>query len=497
MTASVAVPTLERLLAAQRASFAAEGLTTASTRRNRIDRLIALLLDNIDELTAALNDDFGHRPAAASSIYDIAAILPDLNHIRTNLHKWMKTRVPVGLGGVLGVKVHIEARPLGVIGVIGPWNFPVALVAQPAAAAFAAGNRVMIKMSEVTPATADVFARRAAEYFTPAELAVVTGDAAVGSAFAAQPFDHLFFTGSPRVGALVAQSAAVNLVPVTLELGGKNPLVVSPKADLATVARQVLAARLVNGGQVCLCPDYAWVPADDVGTFAAAIGEAYAATAQSGPTEYVEPMSIINDNNFDRIVGLIEDAKRHGANVIHLSRNDRSAYEAATRTIRPTLVFGVNDDMAIAHEEIFGPVLAIHSYRRIEEVLDYVNSRPTPLAAYWHGRQDEAFETFRRGINCGGITVNDFALHCAMYRAPFGGVGRSGYGAYHGKAGFDRFTHYRTVASSRLPINFAEMITPPFSPRLTALTSRTLRWQRNRVSRRLRKAPDRPPYVTG
>jgi coniferyl-aldehyde dehydrogenase len=258
------------------------------------------------------------------------------------------------------------------------------------------------------------------------------------------------------------------------------------------LARQILAARLVNGGQVCLCPDYAWVPAEDIGSFVAAMGKACVATATD-----VRAVSIINDKNFARIVNLVEDAKSHGANVIHLLGSGRSPYQERTRTITPTLVLGVNDDMAIAHEEVFGPVLAIHPYRRIEDVVNYVASRPTPLAAYWYGRQDKEFETFRRSVDSGGMTVNDFGLHCALYRAPFGGVGRSGYGAYHGKTGFDRFTHYRTVTTSRLPINFAELITPPYSPRLSSVTTRMLGWQRKRVTRRLRKADDRPAYVTG
>jgi coniferyl-aldehyde dehydrogenase len=495
VTASTVQAPLERLLAAQRAASATEGIASARLRRNRIDRLIALLLNNTDALTSAMDDDFGYRPAAASAIYDVGAILPDLNYLRSHLHKWMKTRAPLRLGA-LGLTVRVEPRPLGVVGIIGPWNFPVALVAQPAAAAFAAGNRVMAKMSELTPATASLFTQLVADYFDPEEFVVITGDASVGRVFAAQQFDHLFFTGSPAVGSAVAQAAAANLVPVTLELGGKNPLVASRNADVAKVSRQILAARLVNGGQVCLCPDYAWIPADQVKRYADAMQQFYSSAAPTAPAASRQ-IALINDRNFARVRDLIEDAKQHGANVIHLTRDNGSPYDEVTRTISPTLVLGVTDDMAIAREEIFGPVLVIHPYRRIQEVVDYVSARPTPLAAYWYGKQGKDFDAFRTGVNSGGMTVNDFGLHCAMYQAPFGGVGLSGSGAYHGKTGFDRLTHYRTVATSRLPINFAELITPPFSPLLTTLTSKLFAWQRIRTARRLAKDHVKPRSGTG
>jgi coniferyl-aldehyde dehydrogenase len=480
---------IERALACQRAALAAEGAPSAALRRNRIDRLMALLVDNADDFAAALNQDFGYRPQVASTVYEILSILPDLKYLRSHIGKWIKPRRPVRLGA-LGLSVSIEARPLGVVGIIGPWNFPVALVVQPAAAAFAAGNRVMIKFSEVTPATAAVFCLCAAKYFAPEELTVITGDAAVGAEFSRQQFDHLFFTGSPGVGTLVAQSAAANLVPVTLELGGKNPLVVARGADIDKVAKHVLAARLVNGGQVCLCPDYAWVPREDVAKFIAAANDACQRLEASTP-EGARGISIVNDRNFQRIKDLIADADAHGANVIHLHSVNREPFDRKNRTIVPTIVLGVTDDMKLASEEVFGPVLTIFPYDSVDQIITYVQTKPIPLAAYWYGPQGDGFERFRRNVNSGGMTVGDFGLHCAMYTAPFGGVGRSGQGAYHGKAGFDTFTHHRTVAVSRLPVNFAEAITPPFAPSLTRVTAAMLRWERARVGRRLRTG--RPP----
>jgi coniferyl-aldehyde dehydrogenase len=475
---------IERALAGQRAAVLADGIPSAALRRNRIDRLIALLLDNADDLTAALDQDFGNRPAVASAVYEILSILPDLKYLRSHLDKWMKPRRPVRLGA-LGLSVSVEARPLGVVGIIGPWNFPVALAVQPAAAAFAAGNRVMIKFSEVTPATAEVFSRCAPEYFTRQELAVFSGDATVGAEFSRQRFDHLFFTGSPGVGTLVAQSAAANLVPVTLELGGKNPLVVGPGADIDEVAQHVLAARLVNGGQVCLCPDYAWVPRTELGRFLGAAKAAGQRLEAATPDGY-RSISIVNDRNFLRVKDLIDDAEAKGAEVVHLLSADRTPFDRESRTIAPTIVLGVTDEMKLATEEVFGPVLTVFPYNSVDQIIGYVQARPTPLAAYWYGPRGEDFDRFRREVNSGGMTVGDFGLHCAMYTAPFGGMGRSGQGAYHGKTGFDTFTHYRTIAVSRLPMNFAEVITPPFAPALTRLTSAMLRWERARVARRLR-----------
>ncbi|EUA36472.1 coniferyl aldehyde dehydrogenase [Mycobacterium avium subsp. avium 2285 (R)] len=243
---------LKAMLDAQRSDFRRSGAPSAALRRDRIDRLILLLTEGADEFSAALNADFGNRPHAINLVSDIVGILPDLKAIRRQLESWMRPQ-RIRSATLIGAPTVVENKPLGVVGIIGAWNFPVALAVQPAAAAFAAGNRVMVKFSEVTARTSELFAAKAAQYFDPTELAVVSGGPEVGAAFSALPFDHLFFTGSPGVGALVAQAAAKNLVPVTLELGGKNPAVIAPDADVAAMARRVMAARLINGGKsVCV-----------------------------------------------------------------------------------------------------------------------------------------------------------------------------------------------------------------------------------------------------
>ncbi|SBS79114.1 Coniferyl aldehyde dehydrogenase [uncultured Mycobacterium sp.] len=477
MTADPSIA-LRALLDAQRSDFLNSALPSADLRRDRIDRLTLLLTENADEFSAALSADFGNRPHAVNLLSDVVGILPDLSANRRNLESWMQPD-RIRSTALLGIPTVVDKKPLGVVGIIGPWNFPIGLVAQPAASAFAAGNRVMIKFSEVTTRTAAAFATKAANYFDPTELAVVTGGPDVGAAFSALPFDHLFFTGSPGVGALVAAAAARNLVPVTLELGGKNPAVIAPNADIAAMARRVMSARLVNGGQVCLCPDYAFVPRAYVDTFvAAAVDHGRLLAAGDGEAGLV---SIVDDKNFDRVTALIEDARSRGATV----RDTGVAPDRARRRIAPTVVLGMTDGMRIAKEEVFGPVLSVLPYDTIDDVCDYVAIRPAPLAAYWYGPPGAGLEEFRRRSQSGGMTVNDFAVHCAMMSAPFGGVGQSGSGAYHGKTGFDTFSHHRTVAISRLPFSFAAALTPPYSPLFRRGLQAYVAWERRSAARRV------------
>jgi coniferyl-aldehyde dehydrogenase len=462
----------------QRLDFLRSGTPSAALRRNRIDRLISLLTENTDEFSAALNADFGNRPHAVNLLSEVAGILPDLTTTRRQLEGWMRPQ-RIRAGTMMGMPTRVVRKPLGVVGVIGPWNFPVSLVAQPAASAFAAGNRVMVKFSEVTSRTADVFAARVGQYFDPTELVVVTGGADVGAAFSALPFNHLFFTGSPGVGALVAAAAAANLVPVTLELGGKNPAVIAPNADVRSMAKRVMAARVANGGQICLCPDYVFVPRSKVDEFvSAAIEQGLLAASADGEAGLV---SIVDDKNFQRVTALIDDARSRGA----IARDTGTPLDASRRRVPPTVLLGVTDDMRIAHDEVFGPVLTVFPYDDISQVCEYVAERPSPLAAYWYGPTGTDFDEFCDRTLSGGVSVNDFALHCAMMAAPFGGVGRSGSGAYHGRTGFETFSHRRTVTTSKLPFSLAKLITPPYSPLLGRGLAAYIGRERRAAARRL------------
>ncbi|WP_297004544.1 aldehyde dehydrogenase family protein [uncultured Corynebacterium sp.] len=462
---------LQRLLDAQRRAQAADPVPDADTRRNRVDRLVAAVLEHATELAEAMDADFGGRPATTSLELDILSGLASIAVTREQIEEQMRpTELPAGLDGAL--PAFIQHRPKGVVGVIGPWNFPVLLVVVPAAEAFAAGNRVMVKFSDFTPRTGEVFARAVASRFSPEEMVVVTGGSRTAADFGDLRFDHLFFTGSPKVGRLVAAAAGANLVPVTLELGGKNPAVVAPDADVADAARRIAAGRMINNGQVCLCPDYAFVPADRRDEFI----DAYtAAVADHFPTFVDNPdvVSIVNDRNMERVTGLIDDAVARGATacvIVPDSERDRLADAAGRRRLAPTLLTGVPGDALINGEEIFGPVLVLHTYDDVDEAIARVNANEHPLQSYWYGGDTADFRRFLTVTTSGGVSRNDTALAYLNDAAPFGGIGMSGSGAYHGQAGFDTFSHRRTVVQSDLPDIVAASLVAPLPPaRVTAV----------------------------
>lgn len=472
------------LLERQRRAFIAAGPPSVALRRNRIDRLMALVLDNTDAFVDAMATDFGTRSRAASLFTEVVGIIPVIEHTRSHVPQWMKSTKLMRAARAAGLRAEVEPAPLGVVGIIGPWNFPLNLVVLPASAAFAAGNRVMIKMSEVTSHTAELMAELAPQYFEPTELTVVTGGPEVAAEFSRLPFDHLFFTGSPSVGSLVQRAAAENLVPVTLELGGKNPVVVAPDADIRRSATRIAQARLVNGGQVCVCPDYVFVPDRDVAQFVDTVRQTWQGMFGSiiGNDDYC---SSVNEANFDRVIGLIEDARALGATVHTVAPPGEALPDRASRKIAPTIVSAIDDRMAIASEEIFGPVLSVLGYSALPEVIDYINARPAPLVAYWFGPDGDRFRTFVRNTRSGGVARNDFAAQMIPSAAPFGGVGRSGMGAYHGKAGFDAFSHQRTVVGTDLPFSMTGSAAPPFGRAMLMYADVTLAMARRRTRRRL------------
>lgn len=430
---------LERILAVQRAALQREGIATAEVRRSRIDRLTLAVLEHSDELYEALDLDYGHRPVSMSKAFESLGWLADANDLRKNLHEWMK---PVPLVGG-----YIQQKPLGVVGVIGAWNFPVVLTVQPALSAIAAGNRIIIKFPDFHVRTGKVFEQAVAKYLSEEEVAVVLGDLDTAREFSELQLDHIIFTGSPNIGKIVSVAAARNLVPVTLELGGKNPVVVARDADLDLTTRRVAQTRMLNGGQICVCPDYVFVPRENAEIFVTKLMEQLFALF---PDYLNNPgvVSIVNDRNYDRVVGLISDAVARGATKLEAVNQDEQGLlpSRENRLIPPTVLLGVPDSAAISNEEIFGPVIPILLYDDISEVISYVSSRPAPLAAYWYGSESADFENFLTFTTSGGVTRNDAFLHGSLEGGSFGGVGNSGTGGYHGKAGFDQFTHRRSVA---------------------------------------------------
>jgi coniferyl-aldehyde dehydrogenase len=469
----------------QRRTFVDDGPPGVEMRRNRIDRLMALVLDNTDAFVDAMAADFGTRSKAATLFTEVIGMVSVIEHTRSHVAQWMRATKLMRTARLCGLRAEVQPFPLGVVGIIGPWNFPLNLVVLPAATAFAAGNRVMIKMSEITSNTAELMRSTAPNYFDQTELDVVTGGPQVAAVFAGLPFDHLFFTGSPSVGALVQQTAAQNLVPVTLELGGKNPVVVAPGANIRRSATRIARARMVNGGQVCVCPDYVFVPDEHLDTFVDVARHTLRdmfASIVSNP----DYCSSVNQANFDRVVGLIDDARANGATVETIAPEGESLPDRITRKIAPTIVRDIDDHMKIAAEEIFGPVLVIKGYSRVNEAIDYINRRPAPLVAYWYGPDDSDFRTFVRNTRSGGVARNDFAAQMIPSGAPFGGVGRSGMGAYHGKAGFDTFSHYRSVVGTDLPFSITGTAAPPFGNALRLGADVMMRVTRARTHRRLK-----------
>ncbi|MFD4368684.1 aldehyde dehydrogenase family protein [Rhodococcus sp. NPDC058521] len=475
---------LEKLFTRQRDAFVADGPPDAATRRDRIARLAAMLLDGREELCEALSLDYGTRPASFSLVADVISGLNEMAYMRKNLEKWMRPDRPQPLAKLFGVTMETHSVPLGVVGIIGPWNFPLQLVAQPAAAALAAGNRVMLRPSSATPRMTQVLADLASQYFSDDELVVVTKDVASGAEFAALPFDHLFFTGSTETGKQIQRAAADNLTPVTLELGGKNPAIVARTADLATSAKRIGAARMVNSGQACLCPDLVFVPEESVEQFVdALLGSWRDRYPQiTGNDQYI---SIIDDKAYRRILALLDDATAKGATVRTAAPAGEDLPDASSRKIAPTVVTGITDDMDLADEEIFGPVLAVHAYRDITEVIDYLAQRPSPLSSYWYGDDDHEFRRFFDRTRSGSVNRNDFGLVNAMHHLPFGGVGQSGMGSYHGKHGFDTFSHHRPVASHGFRFSLASTIATPHSSGMTKGVTKYAEQQRRAIAKKL------------
>lgn len=477
---------LHEILDRQRAAFLADGIPDARTRIDRINRLQAMILDNADALVEALREDFGTRPRGTSLSGDVISCMADVDHQKKHLASWMGTSVPATVLNRLGVRHRLRRDPKGVVGIVGPWNFPVMLTVVPAGAAFAAGNRVMLRPSEITAHTVEVLADAAPDYFALEELAVITDAHGDGAAFTALPLDHIFFTGSPAVGALVAQAAGRNLVPVTLELGGKNPVVVDRDTDVRRAARRIAASRVINAGQVCLCPDYVFVPSEDVDAFVEATLDSWRSALPSlaGNDDYT---SIINERNYARVVGLVDDAVAKGATKHEMVPPGEAAPAPHTRKVPPTLLTGVTDDMLVAQEEIFGPVLAVYPYAEIGEAIAHVNRHPSPLTLYWYGDDNDRFQRLQESTRSGSVNANDFGLNMLSSEVPFGGVGRSGYGAYHGKAGFDTFSHARPVVFSKLPLSTAEMMAPPFKRSDDQMFALQLALLRRKVARARRR----------
>jgi len=450
---------LERLLLIQRSAFEAERYPSVATRRDRLERLRRIVTQDESRFVAALERDFGHRSAHETRLAELYIVGAEARHAIRRLSRWMKPRRVATPWHLLPASARIMHQPVGVVGIISPWNYPVQLALAPAVAAIAAGNRVMLKPSELTPATSSLLAELVSAAFREDEFAVVEGDADIGQAFSALAFDHLFFTGSTAVGRKVAQAAAANLTPVTLELGGKSPAVFDATADFASSVPRLMVGKLLNAGQTCIAPDYALVPAARLDEFIAA---ATATVHDLYPQVSTNPdyTSIVNARHFARLTGLLDDARSKGARIMPLGEAGART-DTTPRRLVPTLVAGVTDDMAIMREEIFGPLLPIETYSTPDDAIAKINARPHPLALYWFGADRRHCERMLRQTLAGGVTVNDTLWHFAHEGLPFGGVGASGSGQYHGEHGFVTFSKAKPVyAQSRFAPT--RLLYPPY-----------------------------------
>ncbi|AUH35430.1 coniferyl aldehyde dehydrogenase [Paracoccus tegillarcae] len=429
---------------------------TAEERLDRLDRLRNMLLENETAFVEAISADFCNRSAHESRLLDIVLTLNSLRTARKNLRRWMRDeRRHVDLS-FQPAKAWVRYEPLGVIGIISPWNYPIFLALGPLVDALAAGNRAMIKPSELTPRTSALLAEKIAEKFDETEVAVIVGDAEIAQAFSGLPFDHLVFTGSTPVGRKVMQAAAANLTPVTLELGGKSPVVVCDDYPLEAAARSISFGKYLNAGQTCISPDYALVPKDKVEEFAKLVIEQarvkYPSLAKNG--DYT---SIISPRHYDRLAVAISDARAAGARVLSLDDDGTAEF----RKIPPTVVIDTPEDNLLLTEEIFGPILPIIGYETLDEVAEYINARDRPLALYAFGKDKRQLKGILDRSISGGVTLNGTMLHAAQESMSFGGVGASGIGGYHGHAGFKRFSHARSVHKIGF-INLFEKLGPPW-----------------------------------
>lgn len=442
-------------------------------RRDRLLRMRALLDKNGAALAQAVQADFGVRSPQLTEIADLFVLRTLLSHTLKALPKWMK---PVKVSTPLYLQpsyAYLQRQPLGVVGVVSPWNYPVQLSLGPVITALAAGNSVMLKPSELTPKTSALLAELIGQAFAEDEICVVLGDGQLAAEFCSLPFDHLFFTGSTAVGRIVAKAAAANLTPTTLELGGKSPCIIDASCDLDRAAIKIAHGKLLNAGQTCIAPDYVLLPRGRE----AAFGEAFAkAVAKLFPTIAGNPdyAAIISPRHHERLQALLAQAEGEGARLQVLNPG-AAAGAPASRQMAPVLVFGAAVDSKLLNEEIFGPILPVLPYDSLDDAIAYINARPRPLALYWFGTDTASRDAVLARTVSGGVTVNDTLMHIAHENLPFGGVGESGWGSYHGEAGFLRLTQQKPVLVSSKWAR-GDLFYPPYGKRFDQVMGLLKRW---------------------
>ena len=448
---------MREILEIQRKAFLEEGEPSLNQRIDRLKRCIALIETHDEKIINALNNDFKNRSKGEILTSEISQSVRNLNFTIKKLKKWMKpqSRPSSFMANMLGSKSILKPSPLGTVGVIAPWNFPVGMVFYPAASIFAAGNRIMAKPSELTPNTADVIKEGVEKYFDESEFSVTLGGPEVGAEFSALPFDHLLYTGSGRVGKKILAAAANNLVPTTLELGGKSPTIISDGMDLNLIAKRIMFVKTLNAGQICLSPDYIFIKRglenDLINALKVTFNDFFTEKNQDDYT------SMVNENHFKRMDQYIQDAKEKGAVVTDLSPIDNPDNNIMSTKV----LLNVNDEMLVMQEEIFGPLLPVMVYDDLSEVVNYVNDHDHPLGLYFFGDDKKEQEFIINNTRSGGVTINDVMFHLMQSELPFGGVGPSGNGHYHGYEGFLNFSNLRSIYYQTKIDTIFNMLRPP------------------------------------
>jgi coniferyl-aldehyde dehydrogenase len=439
---------------------------TLAQRLDRLARLRAVVSENETRFEQAISADFGHRSTTETTIAETMLVLGEIKHAAKQLKNWMAPRRISTALQFMPAKNRLMPQPLGVVGIIAPWNYPLQLTLAPAVGALAAGNRVMIKPSELVPRFSALLREVIAAKFDATEMVVTDIDGDIAQAFSALPFDHLIFTGSTRVGRMVAEAAGRNLTPITLELGGKSPVIVDRSAELGVAAQRVAYAKLLNAGQTCIAPDYVMVPQASVQDFADRV-QANMRTMFGTDPNNKDYTSVVSDRHYARLESLVADAAVKGARIMQPAKPDDPAWKSK-RKFPPTIVVGATPDMTIMQEEIFGPLLPIMGYREAGEPIAYINKHDRPLALYWFGKDDAARDEVLTRTVSGGVTVNDCLFHFAQMHQPMGGVGASGTGAYHGEWGFNALSKLKPVFY-RSPFNRLADLYPPYGAKIARL----------------------------
>lgn len=460
---------LQKLFGAQKSAYLGHPYPSVDERKAQLKTLKRMLLENQEAFIAAINSDFGGRSRHETQLAELFPSVEGINHAIKHLSRWAKPqRRPVSMW-FQPAAARLIPQPLGLIGIIVPWNYPLYLAIGPLVCALAAGNRALIKMSEFTPQTGELLSTLVSRYFAETDIAVINGGAELAQAFTALPFDHLVFTGSTAIGKHVMRAASENLTPVTLELGGKSPTIVGPDFPIETAAERILYGKCLNAGQTCVAPDYVFVPKGKEQAFIASAREHVQRWFPQMATN-ADYTSVINQRHRDRLQGYLDDAGSKGATVLPLVDGDFSQ----SGRMPPTIVSGVTEDMRIMQDEIFGPLLPVMSYEKLDEAIHYVNTHPRPLALYLFDYDNARIGAVMTRTISGGVCINDTILHVPQDDLPFGGVGPSGMGHYHGQEGFVSLSKMKPVfVQSR--VNALALMKPPYGKTIETLLKFMLR----------------------